>query len=295
MEKAYTMKLNKDEIVEKVKNCLITAASTFSEDKKEIYRKAIEQETVPAAKWVLETTLQNALIAEQKRSPLCDDTGIPHLFLEAGPNQNINGLLISSIQEGVCEGLRVLPGRPMAINGNKLQRIDQSGGLNIDPGALLPSPVLIKPIVENVIRLHILMHGGGPEIRAKTFRVFHKHKVSIVTDEIIDWAVAAAGLLGCSPVTLAVGIGRSHFEATSLMIEAMAYGNYKIQNELETEITERVNQSRKGPLGLGGQTTALGTFLLIGPQRASGVRIVSLRPCCCFEPRKANVILSRIK
>lgn len=289
------MKLNKDEIVEKVKDCLITAASTFSEDKKEIYRKAIERETVSAAKWILETTLQNALVAEQKRSPLCDDTGIPHLFLEVGPNQIVNGQLISFIQEGVREGLRCLPGRPMAIDGSDLQRIDQSGGLNNDPSALLPSPILIKPITEDVIRLHILMHGGGPEIRSKTFRVFHKHKVSAVTDEIINWAVEGASLLGCSPVTLAVGIGRSHFEAASLMMEAMIYGNHKIQNEIETEITERVNQSKKGPLGLGGQTTALGTFLRIGPQRASGVRIVSLRPCCSIEPRKANVILSENK
>ncbi len=284
--------MNEDEIIKKVKECLITAASTFSEDKIYIYSKAIEEETVPAAKWVLETTLQNALVAEQNRSPLCDDTGIPHLFLEVGPNQSVNGQLISFIQKGVREGLRALPGRPMAINGSDLQRIDQSGGLNTDPGALLSAPILIKPIVEDVIRLHVLMHGGGPEIRSKTFRVFHKHKVSVVTDEIVDWAVEGACLLGCSPVTLAIGVGRSHFEATSLMMESMVYGNYQKQNEIETEITERVNQSKKGPLGLGGQTTALGTFLRVGPQRASGVRIVSLRPCCCFEPRKASVILS---
>ena len=282
---------DKEIIVEKVKNCLITAASTFSEDKKNIYRKAIERETVPAAKWVLETILQNALIAEQNRSPLCDDTGIPHIFLEAGPNQNVNGRLIDFIKEGVCEGLRELPGRPMAINGDDLQRIDQSGGLNTDPGALLPSPILMKTVKEDVIRLRILMHGGGPEIRAKTFRIFHKHKVSAVSDEIIDWAVEGAKLLGCSPITLAIGIGRSHFEAASLMLEAMVYGDHTIQNEIETEITDRVNQSKTGPLGLGGQTTALGTFLRIGPQRASGVRIVSLRPCCCIEPRKATVVL----
>jgi len=291
MEKVYTMKFNKDEIVEKVKDCLITAASTFSEDKKEVYRRAIERETVPAAKLILQTTLQNALVAEQNRSPLCDDTGIPHLFLEVGPNQNVNGQLISFIHEGIREGLRALPGRPMAIKGNDLQRIDQSGGLDIDPGALLPSPILMKSVNEDIIRLHILMHGGGPEIRGKTFRVFHKHKVSVVTDEIIDWAVEGASLLGCSPVSLAIGIGRSHFEATSLMLEAMVYSNHDIQSEIETEITERVNLSKKGPLGLGGETTALGTFLRIGPQRASGVRIVSLRPCCSIEPRKASVIL----
>jgi len=290
MGKAYTM-INRDEVIAKVKDCLITASTTFSDDKKKIYHKVIEQETVPAAKWTLETILENALVAKQNRSPLCDDTGIPHLLLEVGPDQNVNGQLINFIHEGICEGLRALPGRPMAVNGNDLQRIDQSGGLNNDSGALLPSPIIIKSVTEHVIRLHILMNGGGPEIRAKTFRVFHKHNVSVVTDEIVDWAVESAGLLGCSPVTLAIGIGRSHFEAASLMTEAMIYGNYNVQSETENEITTRVNKSKKGPLGLGGQTTVLGTFLKIGQQRASGVRIVSLRPCCCFEPRKASVVL----
>jgi len=282
---------NNDQIIDKVKNCLITAAAAFSEDKKEIYRKAIDRETVPAAKWVLENILENAIYAEQNKSPLCDDTGIPHLFLEAGPNQNVTGQLINDIHKGISEGLRALPGRPMAIDGNDRQRLDQSGGLNNDPGALLPSPIIIKPVNEDVIRLHILMHGGGPEIRAKTFRVFHKHSVNVITDEIVNWAVEGAGLLGCTPVTLAVGIGRSHFEASSLMMEAQVFGNHNVQNDMEKEITERVNQSKTGPLGLGGITTVLGTFLRIGPQRASGVRIVSLRPCCCFEPRKSNVIL----
>ena len=282
---------NKNEIIEKVKETVIIAGSTFSEDKKEVYRKAIEHETVPGAKWVLETTLNNAMVAEKNRSPLCDDSGIPHLFLEVGPNQSISGELMNVIHQGVMGGLRALPGRPMAIKGNDLQRIDQSGGLHIDPGALLPSPMLIKLVKEDVIRLHILMHGGGPEIRGKTFRVFHKHKVSVVTDEIIEWAVEASGKLGCSPVTLAIGIGRSHFEAASLMLEAMVFGNHNIQSDIEKEITEKLNKSNIGPLGLGGNTTALGTFLKIGPQRASGVRIVSMRPCCGIEPRKASVEL----
>ncbi len=283
--------MNKNQIIEKVKETLIVAGSTFSEDKKRVYRKAIEQETIPRAKWILETTMKNALVAEKNRCPLCDDTGIPHLLLEIGPKKSISGELINIIQIGVREGLRALPGRPMAIKGNDIQRIDQSGGLNVDPGALLPSPILIRHIKEDVIRLHILMQGGGPEIRGKTFRIFHKHKVSVVTDEIINWAVESTGQLGCSPVTIAVGIGRSHFEASSLLLEAMVYGNYDKQNDIEKEITDKLNKSFIGPLGLGGNCTALGTFLRIGPQRASGVRIVSMRPCCGIEPRKASIDL----
>ncbi|NLD94481.1 MAG: fumarate hydratase, partial [Fibrobacter sp.] len=44
-------------------------------------------------------------------------------------------------------------------------------------------------------------------------------------------------------------------------------------------------------IGLNGKTSVLATFMKIGPQRASGVRVVCLRPCCCFEPRRASVLL----
>ena len=222
---------------------------------------------------------------------MCDDTGIPHLFLEIGPNHQVSGELLQQIQEGVAEGLRRLPGRPMAIMGNDNQRIDQSGGLNPDSGALAPSPILIRPVEDDVLRLTILMLGGGPAIRGITQRVFHKHSVEVVMDEIVNRAIPAVSQLGCSPCTLAIGIGRSQFEATSLMMEAMVKGNYNIQTEFEKTITDRVNESNTGALGLGGKTSVLATFAKVGPQRASGVRIVALRPCCCFEPRRASVEL----
>jgi fumarate hydratase subunit alpha len=76
-----------------------------------------------------------------------------------------------------------------------------------------------------------------------------------------------------------------------MMIEAMVYGNYNVQSDLEKQITEKVNESNVGPIGLNGKTSVLATFMKIGPQRASGVRVVCLRPCCCFEPRRASVLL----
>jgi fumarate hydratase subunit alpha len=285
------MMLDENKIVEKVKDCLMTASSTFSEDRKEIYHKAIERETVPTAKWVLETNLQNALVAEKNKSPLCDDTGIPHFFLEVGSNQCVSGQLFGYIQEGIREGLRTLPGRPMAINGDDCQRIDQSGGLNPDPGALSPAPMLIKSVDEDIVRLTILMLGGGPAIRGVTSSVFHQHSMNVVIGEIVERSKMAVAKLGCSPCTLAIGIGRSQFEASALMIESMAYGSYSIQSDMENEITNKVNECKIGALGFGGQTSVLATFLKVGPQRASGVRIVCIRPCCCIEPRKASIDL----
>jgi fumarate hydratase subunit alpha len=282
-------------IQEKVADCLIRAGSTFREDQKEAYRRAITDDAVESSCWVMKQVLDNALVAEERRSPLCDDTGIPHLFLEVGKNRAVTGKLLEQIQEGVAMGLRRLPGRPMAIKGDDYARIDQSGGLNEDSGALAPSPILIKPVDEDVLRLTVLMLGGGPAIRGITQRVFHKHSVDVVIDEIVARAIPAVSQLGCSPCTLAIGIGRSQFEATSLMMEAMAKGDFGVQSDFEKRITDKVNESNTGPLGLGGKHSVLATFAKIGPQRASGVRIVALRPCCCFEPRRASVelIISR--
>ncbi len=284
-------KKNMINVVEKVADCLVRAGSTFREDQKEAYRKAIADETQERACWVMQQVLDNALVAEYRRSPLCDDTGIPHLFLEVGPNRQVTGELLQQIQEGIAVGLRKLPGRPMAIKGDDYARIDQSGGLNEDSGALVPSPILIKPVDEDVLRLTVLMLGGGPAIRGITQRVFHKHSVDVVIDEIVNRAIPAVTQLGCSPCTLAIGVGRSQFEATSLMMEAMVKGDFGVQSDFELRITEKVNGSNVGPLGLGGKHSVLVTFAKVGPQRASGVRIVALRPCCCFEPRRASVEL----
>ena len=278
-------------IIEKVADCLVRAGSTFREDQKEAYRRAIADENLDSACWVMRQVLDNALVAEERRSPLCDDTGIPHLFLEVGPNKCVTGALLEEIKEGVIQGLRQLPGRPMAIKGDDYARIDQSGGLNEDSGALVPSPILIKPTDEDVLRLTVLMLGGGPAIRGITQRIFHKHSVDVVIDEIVNRAIPAVSQLGCSPCTLAIGIGRSQFEATSLMMETMAKGDFGVQSDFEKRITDKVNEANVGPLGLGGKHSVLATFAKIGPQRASGVRIVALRPCCCFEPRRSSVNL----
>lgn len=286
------MSRSHEEIAALVRDTLVSAGSTFREDKKEAYREAIRTETNDKAKWVLETILQNAEAAEKNRSPLCDDTGIPHLVLEVGPEAAVTGDMLDAIREGIAEGLRKLPGRPMGIMGDDSHRIDQSGGLDPDSAGVEPAPILLRRCEENTVRLHVLMFGGGPAIRAKTYRVFHKHNTQTVLDEIVSWATEGVAQLGCTPCTLAVGIGRSHYEAASMMLQAQADGRYGVQSDMEKEITRRVNEADIGPLGLHGKTSVLATFMKVGPQRASGVRIVCVRPTCCFEPRIATVELA---
>lgn len=284
--------LSRNKIEDAVKNCLIKAGTTFRKDQLDAYWNAIRKEKNKNAKWILERVLENSKIAEKRAFPLCDDTGIPHVFVEVGKEVTLSKDWLSAIRNGVAKGLRIMPGRPMAVKGNPVERVEQSKGLFNDPAKLSLAPVIVKPIPGDKLKITVLLLGGGPEIRAKTYRVFHRRSMDVVLEEVAGWASSEMKNLGCTPCVLAIGVGRSHMEASALMLEAMKEGSLNRQNRLEQKVTGIINSTKVGPLGLGGDTTALGTFIKIGPLRASGVRIVSMRPCCCFEPRKATVILS---
>lgn len=280
------------DIVDKVSDSIIKASTNLSSDKKDALKSAIEKETNENARWALSQILENYEVAMRDKFPLCDDTGIPHVIIELGQNREITSELISQINEGIYQGLSKLPARPMAVKGNSIERIEQSRGLYDDPGLMKPASFLIDESENpDALNIHFLLQGGGPEIRAKTYRVYHKRTFDIVIGEAISWLKDSLKLLGCTPSIPAIGIGRTHYEASSLMLKAMVYGNLNNLSDKEQYVTNELNKTNIGPLGLGGKTTVLGSFIKIGNQRASGVRIVSVRPACFVEPRKSTLLL----
>lgn len=280
------------DIVDKVSDSIIKASTHLTDDKRNALKLAIKNETNENASWALTQILENYEVAEKTKFPLCDDTGIPHVIIELGSERQITSDLIRQINEGIYIGLNKLPARPMAVKGNPIERIEQSKGLYDNPGLMKPASFLIDNASNpDTLNIHFLLQGGGPEIRAKTYRVYHKRSFEIVINEAIGWLKDSLKLLGCTPSIPAIGIGRTHYEASSLMLKAMAYGNLDNLTAHEKYVTEKLNRTNIGPLGFGGNTTVLGTFLKIGNQRASGVRIVSLRPSCFVEPRKSTLIL----
>lgn len=281
--------LNKDQIIDKIKEAVILASSSYPDYKSQAYRNALEAETNPLSRWVIEQIIENGEVACSKRCPTCDDTGIPHVMIELGDMCELPLSIFDHIYLGVIEGLRALPGRPMGLFGNDIERIEQSAGMSPDSGDVVPAPFFIKKVSGNGLKVHILLQGGGPEIRSRTYRVFHKNNIDLFMDEIVSWAKEEVRLLGCTPVIVALGVGRTHYEATTQMLSAMIYGDLTKQNDIEKKITDLMNQTNVGPLGIKGLTTALGTYLSVGPQRASGVRIVCMRLCCIVEPRLATV------
>ena len=289
------------DILNDISKTIIKASTTLSNDKHDALKRAIDEEDNENARWALEQILENYLVAQKTGFPLCDDTGIPHVIIEMGQDRQITGELLNQIHEGIALGLDSLPARPMAVKGSEVERIEQSKGLFDEPGKLSPSSILIdsanddstykRDITPDTLNIHFLLEGGGPEIRSKTFRVYHERSFENVIGTACEWLESSLKMLGCTPSIPSIGIGRTHYEATSLLLKSVAYGDLNNQNQHEKDIADRLNQSGIGPLGLGGKTTVLGCYLNIGNQRASGVRIVSVRPSCFVEPRVATLKL----
>ena len=274
------------DIVNEISNTIIKASTNLSKDKYNALSKAISIEDNENALWALNQILENYKVSNKTKFPLCDDTGIPHVIIEIGSKREITGELISQINEGIKQGLNNLPGRPMAVKGNDVEKIEQSCGLYDEPGEMKPSSFLIDSFSENstysreispdTLNLHFILEGGGPEIRAKTYRVYHKRSMENVMNTAISWLTESLKMLGCTPSIPAIGIGRTHYEASSLLLKSLVYGNLDCQSDLEEYVTEKLNKTNIGPLGFGGKTTVLGSFVNIGNQRASGVRILSV-------------------
>ncbi|MFJ7970230.1 fumarate hydratase [Psychrobacillus sp. NPDC096389] len=280
-----------ERIIQAAKEAVIGASSRFREDQLQAYYKALEIEEDEKSKWVLKQNIENALLASLNHSPICDDTGIPHIVLSIGNDEVVPGKIQSYIQQGIKEGLAELPGRPMAVIGNEMERLGQTLGMYDDPSKLEAAPVLLMEHQGKGIKITVLMLGGGPEIRGKTYRVFHKHDGQNVINEVIGWIKEGVSKLGCTPAVPFVGIGRTHFEASSYMLRAMYEANFNHQTDIEQQIVTEINKENVGSLGLGGNITSLGAFVRIAPQRASGVRIVSMRLGCSIDPRRHSVCL----
>ena len=280
------------DIIDKVSDSIIKASTTLSDDKRNALKLAIKNENNENASWALTQILKNYEVAEKTKFPLCDDTGIPHVVIEMGSQREITSDFMEQINEGIYRGLNKLPARPMAVKGSGIEKVEQSQGLYDDPGLMKPASFLIDNVdAPDKLNVHFLLQGGGPEIRAKTYRVYHKRSFDVVIGQAINWLEDSLKLLGCTPSIPSIGIGRTHYEASSLMLKSMIYGNLNNMSDEEKFVSEKLNQTNIGPLGFGGNTTVLGTFIKIGNQRASGVRIVSVRPSCFVEPRKATLRL----
>jgi fumarate hydratase subunit alpha len=93
-------------ITETVKRLCIEANHNLPADVRERIRECRRSETWPAAQDTLDKIISNFELAEKRRVPICQDTGMACVFLEIGTGVYIQGDVNEVVHEGVRQGYR---------------------------------------------------------------------------------------------------------------------------------------------------------------------------------------------
>ena len=93
------------EISQSVAKLCISATQELSEDVKNAFSKAYNEESSLLGKSIISQLIENSQIAQKKRIPICQDTGLCVVFVEIGQDVHVQGGLLSeAIQQGVAQG-----------------------------------------------------------------------------------------------------------------------------------------------------------------------------------------------
>lgn len=247
--------------------------------------KSFRRERSAQAKKILEDLLENAKIARRDDIALCQDTGLPVVFIEIGRDADICGVDIkSAVHAGVADGYE----KGYLRNSVVPDPLLRLGGFRSSPAVLHFDFGKHKGL-----KITVLPKGFGCENKTK-LKMFNP---TASMDEIEDFlleAVREAGPDACPPYIVGVGIGGGAETACSLAKKALLrpidrQSNLPHVARLEKDLLKKANALGVGPMGLGGETTVLGVNILTYPTHIAGL------PVCvnisCHVLRSASVIL----
>lgn len=235
-------------------------------------QRAHEEEKSARAKKILKAIIDNAAIARKDKLAICQDTGMPIIFVELGQDVHIvGGDLNKAIQKGVELGYKKASLRNSII----LDPLTRKG-----PSRFSPVVIHIDLVKGNHLKLTVLPKGFGCENKSQTKMFNPTVSIEEIKKFIID-TVKKAGPDACPPYVVGVGIGGTADMSALLAKKALLrkitrpldHSFTKDISRLESELLKKVNALNIGPMGLGGKTTALAVNIEIYPTHIAGLPV----------------------
>jgi fumarate hydratase subunit alpha len=210
-----------------------------------VIKKAAAAETSPVARGEFENILKNIEIAERLGVPMCQDTGVPVIYLTVPPDVPLTQELYDAVAEGVRMATKEVPLRPNVVDPLTRHNTNDNTGtgmpaIHVKPGKKLAVTVLPK--------------GAGAENMSRIAMLLPSQKDQI--EKFVVETVYLAGSRPCPPVIIGVGIGGTFDGAAALAKEALLEP-VDTMTDYEQQILCAVNKLGIGPMGLGGDFTAL--------------------------------------
>lgn len=244
------------------------AAIVLGNDVKKALEDALKVEDNELARLNIEAILKNIKLAEEKQIPMCQDTGLPVIFVKLG-NVEVENLR-AGIEEGIEKATKEIPIRPNIVDPITRENT------NINVGDYIP-PIDIELIDEDYLEITILPKGFGSENNNAMKMALPAEGIQGIKDFVVESVLKAKGK-PCPPTVIGVGIGGTSDLCLKLGKKALL-GEVGKRNpdpeiaKLELEILEEINKSRIGPMGLGGKTTTLDVKILKAHTHTAGLPV----------------------
>jgi len=243
------------------------------------YRRENDKRTKKALDWIL----RNAEIADNQHLAICQDTGLPVIFIEAGKKNRLDSRLVAYIKTQVEKSYRKYFLRPSLVDPLQRGRPSFSGA---------PCHIDFRPKIRG-LRVTVLPKGFGCENKTQ-LRMFNP---TVQIDEIESFVVEcvrAAGPEACPPFVVGVGIGGTSDSALLLAKKALLGDIRKINPDktlaaMEKRLLRRINSLNIGVMALGGRTTCLKVKIKKAPTHIAGLPVgVNIS---CHALRSATMVL----
>lgn len=275
-----------EHIVQSIADALQYVSYYHPADFVQALKNAHAQETSQPAKHALLQLLINSKLSAQAHRPMCQDTGVAHVFFRMGMDVRVQpecGQATPSLQELANQGTRLA--YTYARNPLRASMITDPLGARVNTNDNTPAIVHVELVPGDELELTVVAKGGGGDVKAR-------FGMLTASDSVADWVIEQLPGLGagwCPPGVLGIGVGGSP-EQAMLLAKRSLFSKIDIQElhskqdldptqSLRLEIYQRANALKIGAQGLGGDHTVLDVKVLTAPCHAA-LQPVALIPNC---------------
>jgi fumarate hydratase subunit alpha/L(+)-tartrate dehydratase alpha subunit len=250
-------------IAETASTLYVRALKLLPPDVKTALARAHARETHPRAREILATMLKNVDVAEARGLLVCQDTGTPVFRLGVGRRFPLGELGGHAIERALAEGVRRAtvehPLRSSICHPLTRENPQTNTGWRI--------PVVdwaFRPDGDD-LQLRMMPKGSGSENMSFLRMLPPAAGLAGIKRFVVDCVVESGGR-PCPPTVVGIGIGGTADLCMKLAKEAVwrPIGEASADPDLaklEAELLDAINLTGFGPMGLGGDTTALAVMV----------------------------------
>lgn len=273
------------DITENIRQMCIEANHYLSDDMKQVFNKAVDNEESPLGRQVLEQLKENLEIASSDMIPICQDTGMAVIFMNVGQEVHFEGgSIMDAVNEGVRQGYTEGYLRKSVV-GDPIIRENTKDNT--------PAVIHYDIVPGDKVEITVAPKGFGSENMSRIFMLKPADGIEGVKEAILT-AVKDAGPNACPPMVVGVGIGGTFEKCALLAKKALTRdlnckSDIQYVNDLEEEMLDKINRLGIGPGGLGGTQTALAVNIETYPTHIAGLPVAV--NICCHVNRHAHRVI----